>query len=204
MSASATIQPFASLRRPHAAGEARTHPVLRIRTARRRARQPHASRAASADRHRDERRRSPCRHRRNELPARAQGRSLPRRACARSLPPPKRRTAPPAASRMPIKRRPPHSGSSRNLPSLHRDEHARALVHAVVIRRRHVEHALAADDLALAARARRAARRETPRCPACRPSARSGIARCRISPASHVLAPNVAGLLPNCFSYAAM
>ena len=40
-------------------------------------------------------------------------------------------------------------GQQPELAVANRDQHARALVHPVVIRRRHVEHALAADHLTL-------------------------------------------------------
>ena len=60
-------------------------------------------------------------------------------------------------------------GQQPELAVAHDDEHARALVHAVVVRRRHVEHALRADDRRAPVRARRAARRGTLRCRACRP-----------------------------------
>ncbi len=73
---------------------------------------------------------------------------------------PAQSTAPDARNDAPIRSTAPRAGSrtSRRCASLgqqpklavpHGDEHARALVHAVVVGGRHVEHALAADDFAL-------------------------------------------------------
>src|SRR5947208_16801298 len=72
--------------------------------------------------------------------------SIGRGSGATSLSPPKRSLRP-AARRMPTKRT-----SLRNqaeLSILHRYEHPCPLIHPVVIRGRHVEHALAADDVML-------------------------------------------------------
>ena len=71
-----------------------------------------------------------------------------RRAARRPAPVIARRRSRPAR-RAPAGRGDGHSGSSRNLPSRIGHQHARALVHAVVVGRRHVEHALAADHLLL-------------------------------------------------------
>ena len=159
-----------------------------------------------------------------QMPAAATPSGVPRSAVApgigaSSLSPPKRAPRP-AASRMPTMRigcamtpsaaalagadASRYSGSKPELAVLDGDQHPRALVHAVVIRRRHVEHALASDDFALLLQRVAQRRCETPRCRACRLSAPTGIARSSSNPESHVLAPNVAGFVPNCFSYAAM
>ena len=73
---------------------------------------------------------------------------VPSGSGAASLPPPKR-DALPAASRMPTIGCLRSFRQQPELAVLDDDQHACALVHAVVVGRAHVEHALAADDVLL-------------------------------------------------------
>ena len=146
--------------------------------------------------HARQRRRSACPRSRRATCAGTAPAACRRRSARRS----------PAASRMPTMRM-RHAvllGQEPELAVAHDDEHAGALVHAVVVGRRHVEHALRADDVALLLE--RVAQRDAERFGAglagleCRRdrALRAGCRRptCwrRTSRAS----------LPNCFSYAAM